>query len=128
MGRIQQYGIKFPITVERRKSLFDLNRNRSEEVKSHIIHLVFTPVGQKLRDPEFGTNLIQYIFNPNDNQTWGDIVFDIKGKVQRYVKNCEINDITTEPSESGLGVTVTINYTVTEPDGTNRTYELTQTI
>jgi phage baseplate assembly protein W len=128
MAKTQKYGIKFPTTIAQGKYLFDLNRTVSDAVKSQIIHLVFTPVGQKLRDPDFGTHLIQYIFNPNDSQTWGDIEFDIKDKVKRYVANCEIESVDTEPTENGLGVNVRIVYTVSEADGTNKTYELTQTI
>ena len=128
MARTQRYGIKFPTTIEQGKFLFDLNKTVSDSVKSQIMHLVFTPVGQKLRDPEFGTHLIQYIFNPNDSQTWGDIEFDIKDKVKRYVSGCEVKSVETSESDNGLGTVVKITYTVTEMDGTNKTYELTQTI
>lgn len=128
MAKHQKYGIKFPTTIEQGKYLFDLNRTMSDSVKSQIIHLVFTPVGQKLRDPEFGTSLIQYIFNPNDSQTWGDIEFEVKTKVKRYVANCEILSVETEYTDNGLGVSVRIAYTVSEQDGVTRQYELTQTI
>ena len=128
MAKTQKYGIKFPTTVEQGKYLFDLNKTVADSVKSQIIHLVFTPVGQKLRDPEFGTHLVQYIFNPSDSQTFGDIEFDIKDKVKRYVSNCEVNSVEIGETDNGLGVNVKIIYTVTEIDGTNKTYELTQTI
>lgn len=128
MAKIQKYGIKFPTTIEQGKTLFDMNNTMADSVRSQLIHLVFTPVGQKLRDPLFGTNLIQYVFSPNDSQTWGDIVFDIKDKVKRYVSNCEVQTVDTEETDNGLGLNVRIVYSVTDRDGTTHDYEITQTI
>ena len=72
MAKEQKYGIMFPITVSSEDmTLFDLAHTRAEQIKSEIMHLIFTPKGQRLRNPNFGTRLIQFIFNPNDSETWG---------------------------------------------------------
>lgn len=128
MAKTQKYGIKFPTTINYGDTMIDLNKTLADSVKSQLIHLIFTPVGQKVRDPLFGTSLIQFIFNPNDGQTWGDIVFEIKDKVKRYVSNCDVKDVETAQSEEGLGVNVRVIYEVTEKDGTASVHELNQTI
>lgn len=130
MARTQKYGIKFPIKIENKKTLLDLNETRADEVKSQLIHLIFTPQGQKLRDPLFGTNLITYLFSEmNDRLTWDDIIFEIKDKVKKFISNCEVQDVTTEQvGDSGEGLAVTIKYTLKEQDGTTKAYELTQVI
>ena len=87
MARTQKYGIKFPIKMETKKTLLDLNTTRADEVKSQLIHLIFTPEGEKLRDPLFGTNLIKYLFNTNDPTTWDDVVFEVKEKVKKFIPN-----------------------------------------
>ena len=130
MARTQKYGIKFPIKIESKKTLLDLNETRADEVKSQLVHLIFTPQGQKLRDPLFGTNLITYLFSEmNDRLTWDDIIFEIKNKVKKFVSNCEVQDVTTEQvGDSGEGLAVTIKYTLIEKDGSTKAYELTQVI
>lgn len=130
MARTQKYGIKFPIKIESKKTLLDLNETRADEVKSQLIHLIFTPQGQKLRDPLFGTNLITYLFSEiNDRLTWDDIIFEIKNKVKKFVSNCEVQDVTTEQiGDSGEGLAVTIKYTLVEKDGSTKAYELTQVL
>lgn len=129
MARTQKYGIKFPIKIESKKTLLDLNETRADEVKSQLIHLIFTPQGQKLRDPLFGTGLIKYLFNePNISETWDDIIFEIKDKVKKYVSNCEVLDVIPTPVDEGRGLEVKILYTLKEKDGTTKSYELTQTI
>ena len=129
MARTQKYGIKFPIKIESQKTLLDLNTTMAEDVKSQLIHLIFTPEGQKLRDPLFGTNLIKYLFNMNDELTWDDVTFEIKDKVKKFIQNCEIDTVETQPTgEEGEGLEVKIRYSVKEKDGMTHYYELTQII
>lgn len=128
MPKTQKYDIQFPIRIESGTSLFDLNKSQSDYVKSQLIHLIFTPEGQKLRDPLFGTTLIRSIYNVNDNDTWEDIVNHIREKVKKYISNCNIIDIVTNTSEDGTGLIVSVTYSVREADGELHNYELTQTL
>ena len=68
MGKTQKYGIKYPFTLDNEDGFYvDLNKTISDGVKSQLLHLIFTPKGQKLRDPNFGTDLIKFIFEPKDS-------------------------------------------------------------
>jgi phage baseplate assembly protein W len=125
MAKEQKYGIKFPINVSSDdKTLFDLDYTIAEMVKSELMHLIFTPKGQRLRKPNFGTNLIQYIFNPSDTQTWGDIVSEIKESVKMWIPNCNINDVEVAEYEDGLTLYAKISYTLNGLDGNTRNYEI----
>jgi phage baseplate assembly protein W len=125
MANEQKYGIKFPINVSSDdKTLFDLDYTIAEMVKSELMHLIFTPKGQRLRKPNFGTNLIQYIFNPSDTQTWGDIVSEIKESVKMWIPNCNINDVEVAEFEDGLTLYAKISYTLNGLDGNTRNYEI----
>ena len=128
MARTQKYGIKFPIKMETKKTLLDLNTTRADEVKSQLIHLIFTPEGEKLRDPLFGTKLIQYLFEPNDQQTWDDVVLEVKEKVRKYVSNCEVDNVEVEEFDDNRGLNVKLQYSLLEKDGERHNYELSQTI
>ena len=125
MAKQQRYGIKFPINISSEdKTLFDLNHTRAEQVKSEIMHLIFTPQGQRLRKPNFGTRLIQFIFNPNDNETWGDVVSEIKENVRMWIPDCNIQDVEVADFEDGLTLYAKIKYTLREEDGSTGTYEI----
>lgn len=125
MAKLQKYGIKFPINVvSDDKTLFDLNPTRAERIKSEVMHLIFTPKGQRIRQPEFGTRLIQYIFDPNDSQSWGDIVSEIKENVKMWIPDCNIQDVEVAESEDGLGLYARIRYTLNELDGSTGNYEI----
>ena len=113
MTKIQKYGIKYPFTCENEGGLFiDLNDNITEGIKSQLLHLLFTPKGQKLRDPEFGTDLIKYIFNPNDSGTINDVKMAITSQVNKYIPSIEFRDVTIHKTEDGIGIIVIIEYGV----------------
>ncbi len=122
MANLKRYGVKFPITVQSAdNTLIDLNQTKEDEVYSELVHLIFTPKGQRLRDPNFGTRLIQFIFNPNDSETWGDILTEIKDTVSKYIPSCSIKDLTINESDNGVGLRVNMKYTVKQ-NGVNTEY------
>lgn len=124
MSKLQKYGIKFPFKNESVFNTFiDLDITSSDAVRSEIMHLLFTPIGQRLRKPLFGSKLIQFIFNPNDGQTWGDIVDEVKEMIKNNIPNCTIDNLYVSESENGLGVSVQIDYSVQE-NGENNSYQI----
>ena len=113
MAKEQKYGIKFPINVvSEDKTLFDLNKTRAEMIKSQIMHLIFTPKGQRLRMPNYGTDLIKYIFEPNDSDAWEAIKGEIRDSVSAWIDGVTLNDIQVMASESGNEIYVRIDYSV----------------
>lgn len=123
MAKRQRYGIAFPITIKSGDgSLFDTSNDMVGCVTSEMMHVLFTPKGQRLRDPDFGTSLIQFIFEPNDNQTWEDVKYEIKGTVTKYVPDCTVNDVEIAESEDGRELYARIKYSVKE-NGVYREYQ-----
>lgn len=124
MPRKQYVGIKFPITkVSEENTFFDLTSDPIEAIKSELMHLIFTPKGQRLRNPDFGTRLIEFIFQPNDQETWGDIEMEIREAVSKYIPGCTIEKVQIYESEEGRGIVVEINFTVSHPQY-NNTYQI----
>ena len=83
------------------------------------MHAVFTPQGQRLRRPEFGSKLIQFIFEPNDTQTYGDVIGEIKEMVSRSVPRCNLDNIDIYETDNGLGLLAKVSYTVQTETGEN---------
>lgn len=125
MAKTQHYGIKFPMQiVSEEKKCLDLNTTKAQMVKSELMHVLFTPIGQRLRQPTFGTNLIQFLFNPNENETFSDVMTTLKQTVKRWVPDCSLENIIMVESDNGLGLNAQIRYTVMEDDGTSSLYEI----
>ena len=106
--------INYPFKDSPKGFFLDLNENDNEAIKADLLHLLLTRKGQRLYNPDFGTDLLIYIFEPLDGLTLTDIKTEVSTVVKKYLPNLEITDLTVEQStESEYAATVTIAYTVT---------------
>ena len=114
MSKIQHFGIAYPFRRDKFQNFYvDTNNSTAEKVRSQLMHIVFTPKGQRCRMPEFGTDLIKYIFEPSDDESWGSIKNEIAESVSRWVPNCIINDIrVVEETNGSNNIHVRIDYSV----------------
>ena len=125
MAKRQHYGIEFPIRIRSfEKTLFDLNSSRASLVQSEIMHCLFTPKGQRLRSPNFGSRLIQFIFDPSDSDSWGDIVSEARDMIKNWVPYCNLQDIEVEETDNGLGIRLLVKYTVKLENGNTQAFEM----
>ena len=114
MALTQKYGIHYPFTLENDDEVYmDLNKTPEDMVKSKLLHVVFTPKGQRLRNPEFGTDLIRYIHEPSDETTFERLKGDITQQISKYVPEVSFKDISIYNDEkSENGKIVIIHYTI----------------
>lgn len=90
----QFYGITYPFSDDSDlNTLFDMNETRLESIKSMVLHIIFTSKGQRIRQPEFGTDLIKYIFEPNDSITLGNVKDEIRRQISFYLPEVSFNNI-----------------------------------
>lgn len=110
----QEYGIKYPFTAQGSSGHYiDTNLDIKSKVRSILMHIIFTPKGQKIRDPKFGTDLIKYIFEPNENGTWDTIKTAISNAVSASLPYVSLNDIEMVKSEEDpYEVYVKMTYTI----------------
>lgn len=129
MAKTQYYGIHYPFTsTGLTKTFVDLDSDPQKAMQSDIMHVIFTPKGQRIRNPEFGTNLIKFLFNPNDNETWTDVKSEIKNAVGQFVPNVILTDLNVYANGGdGHGLIAEISYSVNEGNF-NTEYTITTNI
>ena len=100
----------------------DLNKTYGEGIQSQVLHVIFTPKGQKLRDPDFGTDLVKYIFSQSDSSTFGSIKGEISSQIAKYVPEVEFRDISIYNSEGDdNSIVVMVEYGVKQGNKTEVT-------
>jgi len=113
MGSKSYININFPFKNSANGFFLDLNSNEDAAIKADLMHLILTRKGQRLYLPDFGTELLRFIFEPNDDLTLSMIKDEIKTVVKKYLPNLSITDIKVSESEfSEFAVVVNINYTI----------------
>lgn len=119
MVKVKQiYGLKYPFSIDNNDGIFlDTNQTYNEKVRSQLYHLLFTNQGERLRKPEFGTNLLKFIFDPKDSNTITEIKISIRETVSKYLNDVSIDDIVviengSDDNSKEYGLQVKILYTV----------------
>lgn len=114
-GNGKYINIAFPFQESDRGDFLELNNSDKHAIKSDLMHLILTRKGERLYMPDFGTDLLKYIFELNDETSHVNIRKDISETVKKYLPNLQINEVLVEENEiSEHGVTIRIDYTVTE--------------
>jgi phage baseplate assembly protein W len=116
MAKRQFFNIKYPFTTNDYQNFFvDVNMTEKDKIRSQIMHVVFTPKGQRIRNPEFGTDLVKYIFEPSDSTTWEAVKNEVTESVKRWATNISINNIQIVKNENDESeIFVRLDYSVKE--------------
>jgi len=107
--------INFPFKDSKQGFFLDLTSADNQAIKADLLHLLLTRKGQRLYLPDFGTDLLKFIFEPEDGITFEAIKTDISNEIQKYLPNLQMNDLVVEQSpDSEYAVVVTLQYTITD--------------
>lgn len=116
------YNIKFPLTDDfSTNTYFMMTQVTKDAFSADLLLLLLTQKGERYYESDYGTNLLKFIFEPNDNLTAGDIEEEIKNTVSAYIPNLKINKINFNFNldDQGLKIpdtqlNVTVYFTYTE--------------
>ena len=116
------YNIKFPLNDDvNTNTYFQMSRITKDAFSSNLLLLLLTQKGERYYEPDYGTDLLKYIFEPNDNLTAGDVEKDLKQTVSLYIPALTINEIefNTNVDDNGLPISdnqlnVKIKFTYSE--------------
>jgi phage baseplate assembly protein W len=107
--------IGFPFNESEDGQFVRLTTSEKDAIKSNLMHLLLTRKGERLYKPDFGTDLLKYFFEQNDEISGNNIKDSLNQTIKKYMPNIFINSIDVEKNtESEYGAVVTINYSITE--------------
>jgi phage baseplate assembly protein W len=112
--------IKFPFQDDTKGKYLRMTKKSDEAIKSDLIHLLLTNKGERLYLPEFGTNLRQYLFEPNLDEVRANIKEEVEEAIKKFIPNLVVSELTvTKPEEGDPQITehtavVRIDYVVTQ--------------
>lgn len=115
MAQGKYINIDYPFKDSDKGFLLQLNDTDSGAIKADLMHLILTQKGQRLYMPDFGTDLMKYIFEPNDAKTLSEIKLDIQQTVKKYIPNLTVNEVeVNQETNNEHKATIRIDYTITE--------------
>ena len=116
------YNITFPLNDDvSTNSYFLMSKVTKDAFSSDLLLLLLTQKGERYYEPDYGTNLLKYIFEPNDNLDASDIEKELKTTVSTYIPALTINSVTfnwlTDDEANSISenqVNVNIKFTFSE--------------
>jgi len=89
------YNITFPLNDDvSTNTYFLMSKVTKDAFSSDLLLLLLTSKGERYYEPDYGTDLLKYIFEPNDNLDANDIEQEIKRTVSTYIPALTINSVT----------------------------------
>jgi phage baseplate assembly protein W len=124
MANGKYININYPFKNSDKGFFLDLNDTDSAAIKADLLHILLTRRNQRLYNPNFGTDLLKFIFEPKDGQTLEELKLEVETSIKAYLPNLSINGLTvTESEDEEYLAIVTLNYTVT-----NNVFSTTDTV
>lgn len=91
---MKSFNIKFPLYDDKIKNGYvETNTVTKDGLSSNLLLLLVTKKGERLYQPDYGTNLIKYLFEPSDSITEQDIESEIKETVKLYMPELTITGL-----------------------------------
>ena len=81
-------------------------------IKQAIVSLLLTDPGKRLFQPELGSGLRSFLFEPLDSATAALINASVRDTLDRYEPRIDIIDITTTPNSDENGYEVSLSFEV----------------
>ena len=118
--RKRTIGVSFPFVESDDGDYLKLTKTASEEVKSNFVHLLMTTKGERYFLPQFGTNLRQYLFDPQNSELDDNIRKEIYDATEQFMPNIKIKTINIThytndayvAEEQKYKITIKIDYRV----------------
>lgn len=95
MANNKTINIRFPFQDSPKGFFLQMNQTTSDAIKSNILHVLLSSKNQRLYDPNFGTSLYKYIFEPDDSITLTDIKNEANASLKYSMPNIQLTELTT---------------------------------
>jgi phage baseplate assembly protein W len=114
MAQKAYINIQFPFQDDPDGKFLKMNQDAKRAIKADLVHLLLTNKGERLYLPDFGANLRQYLFEPNDDISANAIRNEINEAIKKFIPNLNVTQLTVTKSENNeYAVVVRIDYLVT---------------
>jgi len=119
---MNSYNITFPFKDDNETNSFiKMNQITKDSYSSNLLLLLLTEKGERYYESDYGTNLLKYIFEPNDDLTSTQVEEEIRNTVALYIPEIKISSVSFnwETNEEGNKIpdsqlNVNIKFTYSE--------------
>ena len=100
-------GVSLPFNAP---GVFNKTYSTKDQIKSNLINLLLTDKGERIMNPEFGTDLRRSLFDNMTNSSSELLRFKIIDSINIFIPEILLGEVKVEPDFDYNTLNVTINY------------------
>ena len=90
--------------------VFKSTYTTKDQIKSNLINLLLTDVGERVMNPNFGTNLKRFLFEGITNINNEALIDSLNNSISIYIPEVTVTNITLTPTTDSNLINLSINY------------------
>ena len=102
-------GIALPFNAP---SAFRSTYDFKEQLKYNVINLLLTNKGERIFNPNFGTDIRKQLFNQISEDTYIALTDDIRNTIETYIPQITIEKLEAIPSYDKHIITINLTYRI----------------
>ena len=114
---INDYAIGLSLPLQMSTNTFNQTYDNLVQLKSNVRNLLLTRKGERVAQPNFGTNLHNLLFEQNDDNLEGKIYQAVESSIKYWLPQLSIAEIVVEATDEmknenqvGVSITFIANY------------------
>jgi phage baseplate assembly protein W len=102
-------GISLPFNAP---SAFRSTYDFKEQLKYNVINLLLTNKGERILNPNFGTDIRKQLFNQIEEDTYNALIDDIRSTIELFIPQITIEKLEAVPSYDQHIITINLTYRI----------------
>jgi phage baseplate assembly protein W len=90
--------------------VFNKTYTTKDQIKSNLINLLLTDIGERVMNPNFGCNLRRFLFEGITNSNMEAVVASLGSSIATFIPEITVTDIQIIPTTDSNTIDININY------------------
>jgi len=90
--------------------VFKSTYTTKDQIKSNLINLLLTDIGERIMNPNFGTNLKRFLFEGITNINNEALIDSLNNSISIYIPEVTVTNIILIPTTDSNLINLSINY------------------
>jgi phage baseplate assembly protein W len=90
--------------------VFNSTYTTKDQIKSNLVNLLLTDVGERVMNPNFGCGLRKFLFEGITDDNSETLINSLTDSISVFVPQITVREIILDPSPDSNSVNLTVNY------------------
>ena len=90
--------------------VFNKTYTTKDQIKSNLVNLLLTDVGERVMNPNFGCNLRRFLFEGITSSNMEEVATSLAGSISTFIPEINVTNIEIIPTTDNNTIDINIDY------------------